>query len=581
LTFVFVSHAAPDKLDRVRPLAHALALEGVRLWLDRPGVGDSHFNFDDAFLQRHGIQGLQAGVGWDDGIRRALRDSSAVLVCLSRTSVEPARRVLLQEITIGWYEEKIVPCIVDDLSFEDIPSDLGLPDLVRTQSERIDPLGLQQCLIWLAAAEGRRPDDLPAQLKPAWQPVRKLRADLEAAGLRKSRIRSSAEPSARVAALHALVVSTPRPLLMRIYRASLPDPSRELSFPSITALLRHLDDSRPRLDALPSPLIEFVERLVRVVNDAALREWLAHYTADDRAAHAELTRQLNRAANRPPRATLFVDVDPDVQHQLRWWIHAANPKFCTAETVVDLSGPLEADLGECLGRCLAQAERRIGTDCTITVALLLPKRLLSTGLESLNIPSVDEESTEASAVLHRSYPVTLHWRKRARARGKPGTRSINAWNAALDALMDRISQGAGANVVWVDLDPNTPDVDDAPFAEAAARLRNPSDDAICVGLSPRPPAADGRPLGARIEACLNEGIPCFFWFSQPPLDFADPMRQAVSSEFARHRPCDAPTEVGQLRMRVGAASPFSSLCLVWDEPGHVHVPDILSDEATA
>ena len=58
VSHVFISHAAPDKLLRVKPLVHALAIEGVRLWLDRPGAGDSHLNFDEEFIHRHGIEAV-------------------------------------------------------------------------------------------------------------------------------------------------------------------------------------------------------------------------------------------------------------------------------------------------------------------------------------------------------------------------------------------------------------------------------------------------------------------------------------------------------------------------------------------
>ena len=99
VSHVFISHAAPDKLLRVKPLVHALAIEGVRLWLDRPGAGDSHLNFDEEFIHRHGIESLRSGVGYDIGIREALRACSAVLVCLSRSAIDPERRVLQQEMT--------------------------------------------------------------------------------------------------------------------------------------------------------------------------------------------------------------------------------------------------------------------------------------------------------------------------------------------------------------------------------------------------------------------------------------------------------------------------------------------------
>lgn len=48
----------------MKPLVRALLIEGVPLWLDRPGHGDSHFNFDAAYIERHDIADLQRRAPW-------------------------------------------------------------------------------------------------------------------------------------------------------------------------------------------------------------------------------------------------------------------------------------------------------------------------------------------------------------------------------------------------------------------------------------------------------------------------------------------------------------------------------------
>ncbi len=84
VTQVFVSHASVDKHSRIRPLVHALLLEGVSLWVDRPGFGPSHLGFDTDFIRRHGIGFLKPGRRYQEQIRQALKHSSFVLACLSR-----------------------------------------------------------------------------------------------------------------------------------------------------------------------------------------------------------------------------------------------------------------------------------------------------------------------------------------------------------------------------------------------------------------------------------------------------------------------------------------------------------------
>ena len=83
MAYVFISHASEDKL-RIRPLAKALALEGVQLWLDRPGHGPNHFNFDRDFISSHNIRDLQSGKPWPEQLSIALREASAVLLCISK-----------------------------------------------------------------------------------------------------------------------------------------------------------------------------------------------------------------------------------------------------------------------------------------------------------------------------------------------------------------------------------------------------------------------------------------------------------------------------------------------------------------
>ena len=50
------------------------------------------------------------------------------------------------------------------------------------------------------------------------------------------------------------------------------------------------------------------------------------------------------------------------------------------------------------------------------------------------------------------------------------------------------------------------------------------------------------------------------------------LRQTVANAFAAHTPFDAPLQVGLMRKTSGMASPFASLCMVWDTPELMPVP---------
>lgn len=181
MTQVFVSHASVDKHSRIRPVVHALLLEGVSLWVDRPGFGPSHLGFDTEFIRRHGIGFLKPGRRYQEQIRQALKHSSFVLACLSRGLLDD-RAVLNQEVSIGWADQKLVTCVVDDLQ----PAELatvangrdGLPDLQDVQWLRIDTEGLAQALDWLAGRDSTQVKRWPKALHVAWQPLRMLAGQL-------------------------------------------------------------------------------------------------------------------------------------------------------------------------------------------------------------------------------------------------------------------------------------------------------------------------------------------------------------------------------------------------------------------
>lgn len=175
---VFVSHASEDKQARVRPLVMALAREGLPLWLDRPGIGDSHFDFEPAFLQQHDIEGLRAGEPFDRQILEAHWNAGAVLGCLSR-ALAADRHVLVQELVLATYACKLVTCIVDDLAFADIPSEMGLIDGRRLQAPRIDTTALREAVETLERRPGMTPADLPPHLHRPWQTVKSLVADID------------------------------------------------------------------------------------------------------------------------------------------------------------------------------------------------------------------------------------------------------------------------------------------------------------------------------------------------------------------------------------------------------------------
>ena len=174
--YVFVGHASDDR-RRLRPLIEALALQGLSVWIDRPGPAGRHFEFEPFFIARYGIRSLRVSEGWSDQISETIRAAGAVLVCLSRAAAGE-RRVLSQELLLGLHYKKLVACVIDDLYFDSLPGDLGVPEGARLQLERVDLRALERAV----ALERHQPGGSAAADRSArqqWQAVERLARQIE------------------------------------------------------------------------------------------------------------------------------------------------------------------------------------------------------------------------------------------------------------------------------------------------------------------------------------------------------------------------------------------------------------------
>ena len=177
VSYIFISHASEDKLQRVRPLVEVLLLEGELVWIDRPGAGEFNFGFTQDFISENAIDFLQSGHSWSESIQAALRGSAAVIACVSR-NLTPKRDVIMQEIAVAATLGKLVTCIVDDLRHDELGEmSQGLLNLDRAQSPVIDPQKLARALK-LVNGRTEAINDLPFELRDEWEKVRNLIASI-------------------------------------------------------------------------------------------------------------------------------------------------------------------------------------------------------------------------------------------------------------------------------------------------------------------------------------------------------------------------------------------------------------------
>jgi hypothetical protein len=170
MSFLFISHASADKRERILPLLRVLLAEQEMLWVDRPGMGEDSLGLEQAVIDRMRIAYLLSGRSWPGEIQAALRESGAVIGCLSRAALQN-RPVLEHELAYATTAGKLVTCIVDDLRHEELSS-RGFVNLESLQSPRIDCVRLAEALT--ERQRGRRVEDLRPDLLREWEQVRGL-----------------------------------------------------------------------------------------------------------------------------------------------------------------------------------------------------------------------------------------------------------------------------------------------------------------------------------------------------------------------------------------------------------------------
>jgi hypothetical protein len=207
---IFVSHASENKASHVRPLVEALLHQGLSVWVDRPGMGEHNLGLSRDTIERHDVRGLQSGRPWDEQIIEAHRQCGAVLVCLSQ-AMSKERQVLVDELMLARYANKLVACIVDDLAFDKIPQDLGLAMPAHLQAPRLDTARLGEALRLLREPANTGTDPLTPMLREQWEVFLQLVADLRAVLRRQGSLLASPEELAE--AISALMAFPHAPMV--------------------------------------------------------------------------------------------------------------------------------------------------------------------------------------------------------------------------------------------------------------------------------------------------------------------------------------------------------------------------------
>lgn len=123
---IFISHAGADK-PHVEPLVRALMKTGRAVFIDRPEDPKWAFQPEEVKIFKDELRlfHIQNSEAWDEEIRKALRECSVVLGCLSK-NVAQDRRIWSTELNYAHVERKLVTCRLTGTEYSDLPAELEL-----------------------------------------------------------------------------------------------------------------------------------------------------------------------------------------------------------------------------------------------------------------------------------------------------------------------------------------------------------------------------------------------------------------------------------------------------------------------
>lgn len=380
----------------------------------------------------------------------------------------------------------------------------------------------------------------------------KGRGDLEKTGY----IHIMSNAAARLLALIRQVQIEPR-RCKRLYLRCLPNSTRLSIYDDLEHWIRDLADVPWPAGDSPSPLVEFAVRVGRETGRVELEQWAKQECKPEQFVHLIARLQDEESEQNISYTTLYLELDEHGKN-LRWWLWGERQYLRTAPVVVDLTPQrLHESLKKSLPEILEMAYNQVAGDSELRVSLLLPYDQLSAGLEDIELQLVLDgmPSTES---LYQRYPLLLHWNRRANSVGSTSTHA--KWKMAVDKLQQRIDQGSGTAIQWLEPDCRNP------HEAAKNQLISGPKQAICVGL-------DGLSIQAvalvkSIQGCLQHGIPCFFWLQQAPTD-AERARIELEHSFGGTPARDVPLTLKRLTAEASADSILPTVRIVWDLPAYL------------
>lgn len=370
-------------------------------------------------------------------------------------------------------------------------------------------------------------------------------------------------------------------VLLRCYRASLPDIQLATDVRDLDEIIEQLNDVGLRNDTSLPPALEFVGRLADALDLETLEDWVTRRCSKDRrlSALAELRTEIASArTSAPQKAMLYVDAsqasDVSESPTLRYWLYDGAGTMLTSQLVPVVqtgADSLEVARNKALATILQHVNDVLnarGTTYDFNIELFVNLDQVAWKFDEWRYEADDEDS----ASFGTTHPLVLRWIDRTHPMFAPN--KLNAWNNAARNIRKSHEDGTTPPVRMIARAGSEP-------RGVEAELSQPDFKAV-VALDFVPAFDNASDIERRLlKSALAGGAPYVFWWRNAV--------NAADNSAALHDALKAETQSGSsldvfpercLKLRLAAITDKNvlgtSLVVIWDDPARNPLKQLFS-----
>ncbi|HYP29644.1 MAG TPA: hypothetical protein VE262_23225 [Blastocatellia bacterium] len=340
--------------------------------------------------------------------------------------------------------------------------------------------------------------------------------------------------------------------MRRCYVRSSPDWQRAPEVIDLDQAVENLLDMPPRRAGAAPPLLEFVERISRKYDQAALSEWV-----DKNARTMQMVADLRESLRDESEggsdtlSYLIVDLPDELPSRLEYWL-LNDEGGCEVHNYIDCP-PTPEGVRAGLVKIISEAETV--SEGQIVLELFVPAHLLSCDADQWEVCLFEQTVDRLGAV----YPVLLRWRDRAVKKGL----LQKDWVSLTNRIRRKLERNEALSALWIEPGSYT-------GAKVMSDLKG-GEYGDCISFLFVPIEERSKKVNDLLIAGLRAGAPLALWGRKAPSDWR--AFKTKLEHFLVSGTLEAmPQKLKIIRAEATAAAAADadhlgcSLTLFWDDP---------------